>query len=96
MQEVIKKIAVRYAEEKDQILADTIHSLSHWHSPKHGYRKREEFESDKKYQELVNTRFLIENNKIDPEKDIVMMPDRTLTVRYRWFYEKHFWKNFQN
>ena len=90
MQEVIKKIALAYERKKDQILSDTIYSLFHWHSPKQGYRTREEFESDKRYQELVNTRFLIENNKIDPENDIIIMPDGTLLMRFCWFYEKYF------
>ena len=90
MQEVIKKIALAYERKKDQLLSDTIYSLFHWHSPKQGYRTREEFQSDKRYQELVNTRFLIENNKIDPENDIIIMPDGTLLMRFCWFYEKYF------
>ena len=47
-------------------------------------------ESDKRYQELINTKFLLENDKIHPENDIRALGDDKMEIRYRWFYEKYF------
>ena len=82
MQQMIDKITER--------LEQTIHDIIYWKTPKHGYRSREEMESDKRYQELINTKFLLENDKIHPENDIRALGDGKMEIRYRWFYEKYF------
>ena len=82
MQQMIDKITER--------LEQTIHDIIYWKTPKHGYRSREEMESDKRYQELINTKFLLENDKIHPQNDIRVLDAGRLEVRFRWFYEKHF------
>ena len=70
MRQMIDKITERYLQEREHILEQTIHDIIYWKTPKHGYRSREEMLSDKRYQELINTKFLLENDKIHPENDI--------------------------
>ncbi len=90
MQQIINKITERYVQERDRIYKQTIHDITYWKTPKQGYRSREEMESDKRYQELINTKFLLENDKIHPQNDIRVLDAGRLEVRFRWFYEKHF------
>ena len=90
MRQMIDKITERYLQEREHILEQTIHDIIYWKTPKHGYRSREEMLSDKRYQELINTKFLLENDKIHPENDIRALGDDKMEIRYRWFYEKYF------
>ena len=90
MRQMIDKITERYLKERERILEQTIHDIIYWKTPKHGYRSREEMLSDKRYQELINTKFLLENDKIHPENDIRALGDDKMEIRYRWFYEKYF------
>ena len=59
MQQIINKITERYVQERDRIYKQIIHDITYWKTPKQGYRSREEMVSDKRYQELINTKFLL-------------------------------------
>ena len=88
MQQMIDKITER--------LEQTIHDIIYWKTPKHGYRSREEMESDKRYQELINTKFLLEMIKSTPK----MISGRWGMARWKFviagFMKSIFRKKWQN
>ena len=71
MRQMIDKITERYLQEREHILEQTIHDIIYWKTPKHGYRKPGgNVKRQTVSQELINTKFLLENDKIHPENDI--------------------------
>ena len=86
---IIAEIKKKYRKMECDILYETTERLVHWPSPPHGYRKRDEFESDPRYRELVNTKHLISHGLVRPESDI-RVEGGQLKVSNVWFYNLYF------